>query len=171
MTSAAWRLRIDSCGGASRSDRPRHAPAEMRLTSISTAPPSLRLRSSVRPSRGHCAAIFVMPDPAGCEHLARRGGGRGCRSWSSTPRGGRGAPGRSECRDRAPGDGWRKNGGRCGNWRACRCPSRERRGSRHAARLFRGSDAGPRWSRSSTASARERPIASASRATRTGTCG
>ena len=74
-----------------------------------------------------------MPDPAGYEHLARRGGERGCRSWSSTPRGGRGAPGRSGCRDRAPGGGSRRNVGRCGNCALvdARCADGARHGALH----------------------------------------
>lgn len=43
-----------------------------------------------------------MPDPADCVRLARRCGGRGCRSWSWPHPGGRAAPGRCGCRVRVP---------------------------------------------------------------------
>jgi hypothetical protein len=87
---------------------------------------------------GSCGArggIFIMPGPVGYGLRVLRGGGRGCRSWSSIRPGGRGAPGRCGCRDRAPEGGWRRNGGRCGNWHAGRCRPSGRRGSRRAARL------------------------------------
>ena len=59
-----------------------------------------------------------------------RGSGRGCRSWSWRRPGGRGVPG--PCGGRCPprAGGWRRNGGRCGRWRASR--------ARH-----RSSEAGP----------------------------
>src|ERR1051325_1075279 len=111
---------------------------------------------------------------AGCGRLLRRGAGRGCRSSSSSRRGGRGAPAPCGCPGRAREGAWRTNGGGCGRSRACRSRRRGGRGARLSAGRSRGGGGGARnrWARGASGWSRGRPIARATPSARSGTfCG